>query len=75
MCPTMELFMRGTFSVRAPLKAKALPTWSFDGVLQYLKSEVFEPLEVVDDSNLIDKTLPDPHVLREKDQRNYQSFH
>ena len=57
MCPTIELFMRGTFSVRPPLKAKALPTWSFDGVLQYLKSEVFEPLEEVNNSHLIAKTL------------------
>ena len=57
MCPTIELFMRGTFAVRPPLKAKAMSTWSFDGVLNYLKSDVFEPLETVHESYLIAKTL------------------
>ena len=57
MCPTMDTYMKGLFAVRPPLKAKALPTWSLDGVLKYLKSDVFEPLEEASDSHLIAKTL------------------
>ena len=55
--PNHRTLHERTFAVRPPLKAKALPTWSFDGVLQYLKSDVFEPLEEVNESYLIAKTL------------------
>ena len=56
-CLTVELFMRGSFAFHPPLKAKQMPSWSLDGVLRYLQSEPFEPLETASDSCLLQKTV------------------
>ena len=48
-----ERYIFGTTTI----ESQALPMWSFDGVFQYLKSDIFEPLEVVEYFKLIAKTL------------------
>merc|ERR1712055_403562 len=56
-CPLMELFMRGLFNTNPPKKAKEMPLWSLNGLLTFLDTAKFEPLEKVDYEFLLQKTL------------------
>ena len=49
--------MKGIFNFNPPLKAKEMPKWSLDLVLNYLTGDMFEPLEDINDSLLTQKTL------------------
>ncbi|CAL4136943.1 unnamed protein product, partial [Meganyctiphanes norvegica] len=40
-----DLFLRGAFNFRPPLRAKSMPCWSLNGLLSFLSCAVFEPLE------------------------------
>merc|ERR1712055_1129208 len=56
-CITMELFMRGTYNTNPPKKAKEMPLWSLNGLLTFLDSARFEPLDTVEYRFLVQKTL------------------
>ena len=56
-CLTVSLFMRGVFASNPPIKAKAMPSWSLEGLLKFLNSSRFEPLEMVPYKFLLQKTL------------------
>merc|ERR1739840_55523 len=56
-CTIMEQFMRGVFKSNPPKKAKEMPLWSLNGLLTFLDSPQFEPLEKVDYKFLLQKTL------------------
>ena len=52
-----DFFQRGLFAFNPPLKAKEMPKWSLDDLLNYLKCPLFEPLETASFSKLLLKTL------------------
>ena len=52
-----DFFQRGLFAFNPPLKAKEMPKWSLDDLLNYLKCPLFEPLESAPFSKLLLKTL------------------
>ena len=49
--------MRGVFKSNPPKKAKEMPLWSLNGLLTFLDTPQFEPLEKVDYKFLLQKTL------------------
>ena len=56
-CTMMDQFMRGIFNTNPPKKAKEMPLWSLNGLLTFLDTAQFEPLETVDYEFLVQKTL------------------
>ena len=40
----LHLFMRGVFNHRPPQKSRPLPDWSLNTLLNYINSDIFEPL-------------------------------
>ena len=57
VCPSSDLFLRGAFAFRPPLVAKAMPRWSLNRLLTFLKGPLFEPLEFATSRRLAQKTL------------------
>ena len=51
------LFMRGVFNSRPPRRASPMPSWSLNGVLSFICSQEFEPLEDSSFIRLTQKTL------------------
>ena len=49
--------MRGAYNTAPPLKAKDMPLWSLNGLLSFLDTDRFEPLETVPYKFLLQKTL------------------
>ena len=45
VCPSSDLFLRGAFAFRPSLVAKAMPRWSLNRLLTFLKDPLFEHLE------------------------------
>merc|ERR1739838_304598 len=56
-CLTMDLYMRGAYNTNPPKKAKEMPLWSLNGLLTFLDTDQFEPLETVHYRFLVQKTL------------------
>merc|ERR1739842_115599 len=56
-CLTVDLYMRGAYNTTPPLKAKEMPLWSLNGLLTFLDTARFEPLETVHYRFLVQKTL------------------
>ena len=56
-CELSVLFMRGVFNFRPPRKASPMPVWSLSGLLCFLCSDLFEPLEEASILRLSQKTL------------------
>ena len=57
VCPSSDLFLRGAFAFRPPLVARAMPRWSLNRLLTFLKGPLFEPLEFATSRRLAQKTL------------------
>ena len=53
----MQNYMRGVFNYRRPQKTKEMPRWSLNRLLEFLKGNLFEPLETISDSRLTQKAL------------------
>ena len=56
-CLTVELFMRGAYNHNPPNKAKEMPVWSLNGLLSFLDTDRFEPLETAPYIYLLQKSL------------------
>ena len=52
-----RLLMRGVFNHRPPQRAAPMPLWSLNGLLCFLQSDLFEPLQEVPVLRLLQKTL------------------
>ena len=52
-----DLFLRGVFNYVPPVRAKVMPRWSLNVLLEFLLSPVFEPLESAPFSRLLQKAL------------------
>ena len=44
-CLTSDLFLRGAYNFRPPVKAKPMPKWSLNMLLRFLSGPLFEPLD------------------------------
>ena len=53
----MQNYMRGVFNYRRPQKTKEMPRWSLNLLLEYLKGNLFEPLETASDTRLTQKAM------------------
>ena len=53
----MQNYMRGVFNYRRPQKTKEMPRWSLNRLLEFLKGNLFEPLETASDTRLTQKAL------------------
>lgn len=56
-CVASDLFLRGVFNYVPPMKAKAMPRWSLNTLLQFLRGPLFEPIESCSFLRLSQKTL------------------
>ena len=56
-CVASDLFLRGVFHHIPPSRAKAMPRWSLNSLLEFLKGPLFEPLESASFLRLTQKTL------------------
>ena len=50
--------MRGAYNIAPPLKAKEMPLWSLNGLLTFLDTDRFEPLETAPYVYLLQKKNP-----------------
>ena len=56
-CIASDLFLRGVFNYKPPLKSKSMPRWSLNMLLQFLRCPLFEPIETCSFRRLSQKTL------------------
>ena len=56
-CLTSDLFLRGAYNFRPPVKAKPMPKWSLNMLLRFLSGPLFEPLDSASHLRLTQKTL------------------
>ncbi|CAL4088050.1 unnamed protein product, partial [Meganyctiphanes norvegica] len=56
-CISSDLFLRGVFNFRPPSRAKPMPRWSLNALLNFLLEPHFEPLESASLFRLTQKTL------------------
>ena len=56
-CDLSVLYMKGVFNYRPPQRASPMPVWSLSGLLSFLCSSLFEPLEEASILRLSQKTL------------------